>query len=112
MRFICLAYLDRGLTPDLDAYLRYQELAQAMQEAGVLVAMGQLISRNESKTVRVTNGTTHVSDGPPASDSDETSSPIAYFLLDCASPDDALSWAARLPAAEYGSIEVRPTLGG
>ena len=34
------------------------------------------------------------------------------FLLDCASLDDALAWATRIPAATYGSIEVRPTLTG
>lgn len=112
MRFICLAYLDRGMTPGLDAYLQYQDLAQAMQQAGVLVAMGQLVSRSESKTVWITDGTTNVSNGPPASHSDETAGPIAYFLIDCESPEDALSWATRLPAAEYGSIEVRPTVGG
>ena len=31
-----------------------------------------------------------------------------YFILDCPTIDDAVEWAARIPAATYGAIEVRP----
>jgi len=113
MKFMCLAYLDRGLTPGPDAAGQYPLLGQAMGQAGVFVDMGQLAARSDSKTVRVTDGASNVIDGaPPSSDGDDASSPIAYFLIDCADLDDALAWAARIPAATYGSIEVRPALGG
>jgi hypothetical protein len=112
MKFMCLAYLDRDLTPGPDAAAQYPLLGRAMGEAGVFVDMGQLSARSDSKTVRVTAGTSKVVDGAPSSDGDDTSSPIAYFLIDCTSLDDALAWAARIPAATYGSIEVRPALGG
>jgi hypothetical protein len=111
MKFMCLAYLDRGLTPGPDAAAQYPLLGRAMREAGVFVDMGQLAARSDSKTVRVTASTSKVVDGLPSSDGD-TSSPIAYFLIDCTGLDDALAWAARIPAATYGSIEVRPALGG
>jgi hypothetical protein len=107
---MCLAYLDRGLTPGPDARAGYQVLGQAMREAGAYVEMGQFAALSESKTVRITDGRSNVVDGPPSGDGAGTSSPIAYFLIDCASLDDALAWAARIPAATYGSIEVRPTL--
>jgi len=29
-------------------------------------------------------------------------------LLECKDLDEALSWAAKIPSAQYGSIEVRP----
>jgi hypothetical protein len=109
VKFMCLAYLDRGMTPGPDAAAQYPPLGKAMREAGAYVDMGQLAAGSESKTVRVTDGTSKVVDGPPSRDGDGTSSPIAYFLIDCASLDDALAWAARIPAATYGSIEVRPT---
>jgi hypothetical protein len=112
MKFMCLAYLDRGLTPGPDAAAQYPLLGRAMGEAGVFVDMGQLTARSNSKTVRVTAGTSKVVDGPPSSNGDDTCNPIAYFLIDCSSLDDALAWAARIPAATYGSIEVRPALGG
>jgi len=83
-----------------------------MREAGAYIDIGQLAARSESKTVRITDGDSTVVDGPPSSDEGETVSPIAYFLIECASLDDALAWAARIPAATYGSIEVRPALTG
>jgi hypothetical protein len=106
---MCLAYLDRGLAPGADAAAQYPLLGKAMREAGVYVDMGQFVSRSSSKTVRVTESTPEVIDGPPSSDVANDSSPIAYFLIDCPSLDDAVAWAARIPAATYGSIEILPT---
>jgi hypothetical protein len=31
-----------------------------------------------------------------------------YYVLDCKDLDEALAWAARLPIAQYGTVEVRP----
>jgi len=31
-----------------------------------------------------------------------------YYLIDVSDLDAALSWAARCPAARYGTVEVRP----
>jgi len=31
-----------------------------------------------------------------------------YFFFECDSLDAALDWAARIPAAEHGAVEVRP----
>jgi hypothetical protein len=103
-----LAYLDRGLTPSPDVVARYRVLGQAMREGGVFIDGGQLAARSASKTVRVTDGTSTVVDGPPNAEDDEIPAPSAFFLIDCANVDDALAWAARIPAATYGSIEVRP----
>ena len=33
-----------------------------------------------------------------------------YSLLDCADLDDAIGWAARIPDASSGSVEVRPVM--
>ena len=31
-----------------------------------------------------------------------------YYLLDCADLDQAIAWAARIPGAWHGKVEVRP----
>ena len=31
-----------------------------------------------------------------------------YYLIDVDTLDEALEWAAKIPAARYGTIEVRP----
>jgi hypothetical protein len=33
-----------------------------------------------------------------------------YFLLDCKDIDEAINWAAKIPYASGGSIEVRPVI--
>jgi len=49
MKFMCLAYLDRGLTPGPDAAAQYPLLGRAMGEAGVFVDMGQLAAQSDSR---------------------------------------------------------------
>jgi hypothetical protein len=105
MKFLCLAYLERGLFPGPGVAAGYGALTAAMREAGVYIDSGQLSSRDSSKLVRVTAGQAEVSDGPP---SGAGPAPTAYFVIDCDGLNDALDWAARIPAAAYGSIEVRP----
>lgn len=46
-----------------------------------------------------------IADGPFA----ETKEQIAgFFLVDCQDLDEAIEVASKMPAAEYGLIEVRP----
>jgi hypothetical protein len=33
-----------------------------------------------------------------------------YYILECENLDEALTYAAKIPAAAFGSIEVRPVL--
>ena len=76
-----------------------------MRAAGVLIDNGQLSPGDAAKLVRVTAGQADVSDGPPPGGGQ---APSAYFLIDCPGLDTALDWAARIPAARYGTVEVRP----
>jgi hypothetical protein len=105
MKFLCLAYLDRGLAPDPGVAAEYGALGEAMREADVFVDSGQLSPGHAARLVRVTAGKAEVIDG---SASGGGQLPSAYFVIDCADLDEALKWAARIPAAAYGSIEVRP----
>ena len=56
-------------------------------------------------TVRIRNGETLVTDGPFAETKEQLG---GYYVLDCENIDEALAYAAKIPAAESGSIEVRP----
>ena len=58
-------------------------------------------------TVQVRDGDTLVSDGPFA----ETKEALGgFFLIEAESLDEAIEWAARIPTARYGTIEVRPVV--
>ena len=56
-------------------------------------------------TVRVQDGKTLTTDGPFVSVKEALG---GYFILDCPTIHDALDWAARIPAAEHGAVEIRP----
>ena len=85
-------------------YQRYGKLQREMEEHGHYVAGDELATAASSKLVRVRDGETVVSDGP-YDDREEQFG--GYFLVDC-EPQTAIAYAAKIPAAEGGTIEVRP----
>ena len=111
MEYLALIYADEGAWERLSeaerasAYELYVEFARAAEDAGVLVAGDELGPTASATTVRVRNGRELVTDGPYTEVKEALG---GYFVLDCRSLDDALEWAARIPAAEYGAVEVRP----
>lgn len=88
-----------------DAYAAYGQLSQDARAAGVLVAGDELGPTSAATTVRVRDGQTLVSDGPYAEVKEALG---GYYLFDCATFEEALDWAARIPAASHGAVEVRP----
>jgi hypothetical protein len=105
MKFLCLAYPDPGFSPRPGLAAEYTALGEAMRAAGVFVDSGQLSPGEASKLVQVTDGRADVGDGPPPGSGRQ---PSAYFIIDCPDLDAALGWAGRIPAASYGTVEVRP----
>ena len=105
MKFLCLAYPDRGFSPGLGLVAGYAAPGEAMRAAGVLAGSGQLSPGDASALVRVTDGRAGVGEGRPPGSGPQ---PSAYSVIDCPDLDAALGWAARIPAASYGTAEVRP----
>ena len=111
MQFMALIYGDEGSWESLAederrrVYDRYGAFADEARAAGVLAGGEELGATSGATTVRVRGGQAFVTDGPYA----ETKEALGgYFLLECRSWDEALDWAAKIPAAESGAIEVRP----
>ena len=111
MEFLALIHADEGAWERLSdeerdsAYEQYAEFSRAGRAAGVVVAGNELGPTSSATTVRIRDGHQLVSDGPYAEVKEALG---GYYILDCPSFDDALDWAARIPAASYGAIEVRP----
>lgn len=57
--------------------------------------------------MRVRNGKSELTDGPFAETKEQLG---GYYLLECKDLDEALHWAAKIPSARYGTIEVRPVM--
>ena len=71
----------------------------------MLVGGEELGPTSSATTVRIRDGRQLVTDGPYAEVKEALG---GYFVLDCPSFDDAVSWAARIPGASHGAVEVRP----
>jgi hypothetical protein len=85
----------------------YRSSTAAMAGAGVLADSGPLQPPEVASTVRVRGGKPLVTDGPFA----ELKETIGgYYVLDCADQQEAARWAATIPAARYGAVEVRPVM--
>jgi hypothetical protein len=85
----------------------YGKAMAAMAAAGVLLDSGPLQPRSASTMVRVRNGETLITDGPAAEIKEHIG---GYTVVECADLDEALRWAAQLPAATDASVEVRPVV--
>ena len=95
------------LTPEQqrDIGAAYFAFTEELREAGKMVAGDALQPTTTATSVRVRDGETLTTDGPFA----ETKEVLGgYYLIDVDTLDEALEWAAKIPGAAHGTIEVRP----
>jgi hypothetical protein len=113
MKYLFLLYApDEPLpelgTPEADDMMHtYGAAVQAMAQAGVLVDCAPLGQASLATTVRIRAGETFFTDGPAAELREQVG---GYTLVECADLDEALKWAATLPTAAVGAVEVRPVI--
>jgi len=88
------------------AYAGYMAVARDAEAAGALVDSAELESTAAATSVRVRSGEAIVTDGPYAEVKESLG---GYYLFSCDSMEEAIAWAAKIPAAWHGgAIEVRP----
>ena len=112
MRYLCLLAGDPDAANPEPGSAEFQQMMDdyrsataAMDQSGVLVDSGPLQLPSSARSLRLRNGKPLVTDGPFV----EIKEVIGgYYVLDCADMDEALRWAATIPAARYGVIEVPP----
>jgi len=86
---------------------RWGAYTQELKEAGALVAGEALEASDAARTLRVRGGARQITDGPFA----ETSEVLGgYYVIDVADWSAAEEWAAKIPSAPYGSVEIRPVM--
>ena len=79
----------------------------AVKEAKAYAGGEALHPTSSATTVRVNDGKTLTTDGPFAETKEQLG---GFYLLDCKDLDEAIQWAARIPSAIRGSVEVRPVI--
>lgn len=113
MRYMMLIYGDEtgsdqvGEADQARMMAAYNAFSDEGRKAGVILEGEALHPTRAATTVRVRDGKTLSTDGPFA----ETKEALGgYYILECPNLDEAIRWAAKIPGAWAGSIEVRPVM--
>lgn len=109
MRFMCLIHYDEAALA--------QATPEEMQQFGAawgafneaLAKAGnpgeRLQPSRAATTVRGIKGRTEILDGPYADTKEQFG---GFYMIEAPDLDQAVAWAARCPAAQNGTVEVRP----
>ena len=110
MKYMLLVYADEQvLTPAEreDCYVKSAKLAQDIHSSGNFLAAAPLHLTATATSVRVRDDRRLVTDGPFAETREQLG---GYYLIDAGNLDEAIAIAERIPAAKWGTIEVRPVM--
>ena len=111
MQYMLLIYGDEknwnnmsesDINKTMQAYVAY---SKELAASGALRGGSELAPVSTATTVRVRNGKALTTDGPFAETKEQLG---GYYLIDVPNLDEAIKWAAKIPSAVNGSIEIRP----
>jgi hypothetical protein len=108
MRYALLIYVAPWeSTPEEDAQVmaKYNAFSAEAMTADVMRGGEALHEARTATSVRVRDGKTLVTDGPFAETKEEFG---GFYLIEAANLDEAIKWAAKIPGAARGTVEVRP----
>lgn len=113
MKYIALIYSasDAGPKPDTPEFGAmmggYMKATETFNKDGVFVAGDPLEAASTATSLRIRGGKVETMDGPFAETKEQLG---GFYMFDCETLDDALRYAAMIPTAEFGTIEVRPVM--
>lgn len=108
MKYMLLIYAGEQVLSDEEREHCYEEstqLARDLNSRGQFLAANPLQPVTTATSVRVREGKRVVTDGPFAETREQLG---GYFLIEAADLDEAISIAARIPGARWGTVEIRP----
>ena len=85
----------------------YFAYTEELRAKGAYVEGNPLQGVDTATTVQVRDGVRSTTDGPYAEAKEVL---VGYYVIKADSLDEALDWAAKIPDARFGSIEVRPVM--
>lgn len=84
----------------------FHAYAKALDDAGVLLSAEVLQTVGNATSISMKLGKLQVQDGPFA---DTKEAFAGIFMVNVADLDAALAWAEKCPAAQWGTVEIRPS---
>jgi len=111
MRYAMLIYNDESIEPTAEQRQQimtgYYDFTDEVRDKGIMQAADALQPAGTATSVRVRNGQTETTDGPFAETKEQLG---GFYLLECKDLDEAIAYAAKIPSAQSGTIEVRPIM--
>jgi hypothetical protein len=110
MKYLLLIYANEAQTAAHDRtslMAEYQNFTQSIVQGGQFKGGDGLQPTSTATTVRVRDGKALTTDGPFAETREQLG---GYYLIEAKNLDEAITIAARVPTAKFGSIEVRPVM--
>ena len=108
MRYLILIYENEATTPQDDGeFQKWMDYTSRLKASGSLLGGEALQPTSTATTVRVKNGKMVATDGPFAETKEQLG---GFYMVDCKDLDEALKWAAKIPSAGRGPVEVRPIM--
>ena len=110
MKYMLLVYLNEQILSEAEreqCYLKSAQLAQEIHSKGQYLDASPLHPISTATSIRVREGKRLVTDGPFAETREQLG---GYYLIDAANLDEAIGIAEKIPAARWGTIEIRPVM--
>jgi hypothetical protein len=110
MKYMLLIYMSENAMNETEREQCYKdstELAHDLTANGLYLSANPLQPVAMATSVRVREGKRLVTDGPFAETREQLG---GYFLIDAKDLDAAMNVAARIPAAQKGTVEIRPVI--
>ncbi len=108
MRYMLLIYSAETAVTDEERQHCFEESTQLTHELNArrqFLAAAPLQAVNMATSVRVRSGKRQVTDGPFAETREQLG---GYFLVEAEDLNAAIDIAGRIPAARWGTVEIRP----
>jgi hypothetical protein len=110
MKYMLLVYLEEKVLSESerqDCYVKSANLAQDLHSNGKYLDASPLHPIATATSIRLREGKRLVTDGPFAETREQLG---GYYLVNAKDLDEAIGIAERIPAARFGTIEIRPVM--
>jgi hypothetical protein len=110
MKYMLLIYSGETVINDSEREACYEEstqLCHRLQAKGQFISASPLQSVATATTLKVREGRRLVTDGPFAETREQLG---GYFMVEAKDLDEAIKIAEQIPAAKWGTVEIRPVV--
>ena len=110
MKYLLLIYMTENAMSEPQreqCYKKSTDLCHELSSKGQFLGANPLQPVSTATSIRMREGKRLITDGPFAETREQLG---GYFLVDAANLDSAIDIASKIPAATFGTVEIRPII--